>query len=962
MSDAPTIDRGPAGHAPPEGTRTQAFFEWVHDKVWVIVIGMAVLTLVAAPFAASRSQDDPNFDPSGEIYDTLELAEDQFQSGSPLTSALFIVEGRDDDALTRDTLLEFQQNSAQLRADSELSAKLAVQFRPELGEEVNGVFSLADKVDEVLPGGLEAASDADVKLVLADILGDDAVGSPLRDTLSQLATSRTGTVGGIETVIWTAPAINATVVYDLTELGGRDSDSFGGAGVDAQKYLRDVQSVLQGEQDSFQALGVAIDGDLTAEEQLAESSPFILLSVVGIMLLVGALLRSYWAAAVVAAGLAMTMIWYAAVLTALGFEGGMLLGFIGPISVIAFGVDFFVHASGRTREHQVEGHSRADSYSLGLRAVFPALVLAVASSAAAFISNAVSGIEAIVQFGIGTAIALVIGFAILGIVTPRVLLAVEDTIGDPPLDRGRMISYKFGFLVMALFGGLMVTMSVVIPVAGIVLLALFVPLFIYLPIRRTRKIYAKAAAAGRPTGTVIKGAGHGFKAAGDIVHFLARWRVVTIPVVVVLAVLGGIGFTKVESEFSFSDFFAEDSDFIQSIELLDTHYGDTGGGGSGFIYVAGDLTQPSTHLALEAAVVDLDAADAASSEPFLSRDLDGAVVTEDNATTIVRAAVASGAASSAVEATTGIAITDNDGDGLADTPEQIAAIFDHAFDEGIVNDDGFEVFTADSVPELVYSDGAGGYATLLTVGIPTLTEDSIILDARSALDDAAADLEVGDAADSFTVVSVSGETITGQDSLDAFTRAMLIALPVALLLCALIAMFFMKSARYGLAAVSPILLVVGWVYGFMYLFDFKINVITATIAAIAVGVGIDYSTHFTMRFREEFENEPSRFPALRRAGEGTGGALAISALSSIIGFTVMAFAPMPIFVTFGVLTAVMIFFSLMVSLLVLPSVLLLVTPSRTGTEREEMIDRTGLDPEDYHPHDRATAQRPRELV
>jgi uncharacterized membrane protein YdfJ with MMPL/SSD domain len=363
-------------------------------------------------------------------------------------------------------------------------------------------------------------------------------------------------------------------------------------------------------------------------------------------------------------------------------------------------------------------------------------------------------------------------------------------------------------------------------------------------------------------------------------------------------------------------------------------------------------------------VVDLDAADGASNDPFLSRDLDGAVLTADNATTIVRAAVASGAAIAAVEATSGVVVTstDTNGDGLADTPEQIAAIFDHAFAEGIINDDGIVVFTADSVPELVYRDGAGGYATLLAVGIPTLTEDSIILDARSALDDAAADLETGSAAASFTVVSVSGGTITQQDSLDAFTRAMLIALPVALLLCALIAMFFIKSVRYGLAAVSPILLVIGWIYGFMFLFDYKINVVTATIAAIAVGVGIDYSTHFTMRFREEFENEASRFPALRRAGEGTGGALAVSALSSIIGFAVMAFAPMPIFVTFGTLTAVMIFFSLLVSLLVLPSVLLLVTPRRQGDEREQLIDRTGMDPDDYDPHDRATAQRPRESV
>jgi len=184
---------------------------------------------------------------------------------------------------------------------------------------------------------------------------------------------------------------------------------------------------------------------------------------------------------------------------------------------------------------------------------------------------------------------------------------------------------------------------------------------------------------------------------------------------------------------------------------------------------------------------------------------------------------------------------------------------------------------------------------------------------------------------------------------------MLLALPVALLLCALLASAFMRSIRYGLAAVTPILLVVGWVYGFMWWADYKINVVTATIAAIAVGVGIDYSTHFTMRFREEFEFEPSRFPALRRAGEGTGGALAVSALSSIIGFAVMGFAPMPIFVTFGTLTAVMIVFSLLVSLLVLPSVLLLVTQSRQGTERQELLDLTGIDPGEYDPHSRTTA-------
>ena len=652
------------------------------------------------------------------------------------------------------------------------------------------------------------------------------------------------------------------------------------------------------------------------------------------------------------------MIWYNATLAALGFEGGMLLGFIAPISVIAFGVDFFVHASGRTREEQVAGVDRVRSYARGMTLVIPALLLAVVSSAAAFISNAVAGIQAIVEFGLGTAIALLLAFVLLGIVTPKWLLSIEGWLGDPPLDRGLMIPYKIGFVVMALVAGIVVTMSVVVPIIGFAALVVFVPLFVVVPMLLTRRMNARAAAAGRPTGTEIKGAGHGFKAAGDVVHFLARWRVVTIPVTVALAVLGVIGFTQVESEFSFSDFFSENSDFIKSIDLLDTHLGDTSGGGSGFVYVEGDLSQPSVLMALEQVVADLDgaetAATAAGADAYLSRDLDGSVVVNDNAIDVVREAMAS----DVVRATLrddGIELVDADGDGLPDAADQIAAIYDLAFRDGIDTTEGFAAFPAESVTEVLWTDGEGGFATLVEVGIPTLTEDAIILDARAALDDVAASLENGAVADALRTVSVSGEALTNQDSLAAFTDAMLIALPVALLLCAFIAAAFMRSLKYGLAAVTPILLVVGWIYGFMYLFDFKINVVTATIAAIAVGVGIDYSTHFTMRFREEFAEEPSRFPALRRAGEGTGGALAISALSSIIGFTVMAFAPMPIFVTFGTLTAVMIVFSLLVSLLVLPSVLLVVTRSRTGAERQHFLDLTGITADEYDPHSRRTA-------
>ena len=114
----------------------------------------------------------------------------------------------------------------------------------------------------------------------------------------------------------------------------------------------------------------------------------------------------------------------------------------------------------------------------------------------------------------------------------------------------------------------------------------------------------------------------------------------------------------------------------------------------------------------------------------------------------------------------------------------------------------------------------------------------------------------------------------------------------------------------------------------MYVAGFALNWVTATIAAVSIGIGIDYSIHMTQRFREELGRSEGRLQALRRAAEGTGIALLGSAGSSIVGFAIMGLAPMPLFSAYGILTALMILLAATASLLVLPSLLVLVTPAR----------------------------------
>ena len=77
----------------------------------------------------------------------------------------------------------------------------------------------------------------------------------------------------------------------------------------------------------------------------------------------------------------------------------------------------------------------------------------------------------------------------------------------------------------------------------------------------------------------------------------------------------------------------------------------------------------------------------------------------------------------------------------------------------------------------------------------------------------------------------------------------------------------------------------------------------------------------------------------------------------MIGFAVMALAPTPIFASFGELMAVMILFALVVALLVLPSLLIVVTPRVKGEEREQLEAEITRGEFEYDPHSRATATR-----
>jgi hypothetical protein len=548
----------------------------------LVAIGLGV----AGPMIANT--DEPNFDPDGEIFTALEDVNATLGSESTIRTATWLVESNDQggNVLDQPTLSEWYISSEKLRTDAVRSEILVDRYDADTGVTTPGLISIADVVNSTLPGGIEAASENEVRSALTQVLAQN---SPLAEFRYTLSESAEPTVEG-----WISPAFTAQLAYDSAHFEDIAAE---------ERWLREVQADLREGAVYTKSIGVAIDGDTTFGEAAAQSAPFIFLAVALIIVLVAFVHRSYWSAAVVGAGLASTALAYYGTAALLGLKmGSLLLSFIVPIAMISFGVDFYIHGVGRVREMQIErklGVNKA--YPFGMSAVFTAMLLAVSSSVAAFMANAASGTESIIQFGIGSAISLIWAYLLLGQIGPRVTVGLEEFVGDDPVKAASRAAYALGTVLMAVVGGLAVALSAVMPTIGAAALLFFVLLLVALPALLSRRRNRRAAARGAELVHGHTGAAHGLKSVGETVHFLAKWRVVTIPVVLFISAIGFMQATSVRSGFEIEDFLSTETDFAQSIARVTSHF-PSSGEGSSLIFVEGDLTDPGNLAAIDRAV------------------------------------------------------------------------------------------------------------------------------------------------------------------------------------------------------------------------------------------------------------------------------------------------------------------------------------------------------------------------
>jgi len=156
---------------------------------------------------------------------------------------------------------------------------------------------------------------------------------------------------------------------------------------------------------------------------------------------------------------------------------------------------------------------------------------------------------------------------------------------------------------------------------------------------------------------------------------------------------------------------------------------------------------------------------------------------------------------------------------------------------------------------------------------------------------------------------------------DAQLRSLVITLAIVLSLLSMV--FFVKHRSFILGVVTtvPVILVCVWIIGTMYLLGISLNVMTVTITALTVGMGVDYCIHVTHRFIEEREDNGDLSLVVGTTISSTGMALLGSATTTMVVFLLLSSSEIVPLAQFGLITALAILYSLIVSLYLLPALL-----------------------------------------
>lgn len=174
-----------------------------------------------------------------------------------------------------------------------------------------------------------------------------------------------------------------------------------------------------------------------------------------------------------------------------------------------------------------------------------------------------------------------------------------------------------------------------------------------------------------------------------------------------------------------------------------------------------------------------------------------------------------------------------------------------------------------------------------------------------------------------TTIELTGTPIVQQRLSELITSDQNSTRIISTLLVFLITMLIFASFTSALVPIAVVTLSVTWLYATMGHVGLPISTLAGGVAAMVIGIGIDFAIHLMNKFRYERKAGYSMEESIEQALVDTGVALIATSLTTTVAFLAFLFGQMPEMGRFGLLMAIGIGYSLLFTLFGLPALLVL---------------------------------------
>ena len=177
---------------------------------------------------------------------------------------------------------------------------------------------------------------------------------------------------------------------------------------------------------------------------------------------------------------------------------------------------------------------------------------------------------------------------------------------------------------------------------------------------------------------------------------------------------------------------------------------------------------------------------------------------------------------------------------------------------------------------------------------------------------------------------LSGISVLYNNVLQSLYRSQILTLGTVFVCILIMLLILFRNFTLAIIGTLPNIFTALFILGAMGLLKIPLDIMTITIAAITIGIGVDYAIHYIHRFKKEIGNNADYYAAINTVQTTVGKALYYTSVTITLGFIILVSSSFKPSIYFGLFTSIAMIVSLLATFTIIPLLMNLLRPIKTA--------------------------------